>query len=773
MTGRRWWLFARGPSVLARHLAAGGSLGALAAAGTDPEAAIAAEADAAVLMQALARAQAAGDGARVRACQWRLLAVLPPADPRRRSAALALAQARAWAGDAAGAAALRPAGPPADPAEAIAMARLAAASDDRAAVQDAIAAAETRWPGPEGGGVWAWAQAVTAHLQGGRPAAAQALLDSAPAAFAPRLAAERVQVVAALQGPEAALDALAAETGLSPAQRRVLTARLDLARGRFEVVFDRMARGLADDPADRVMLALATLAAWQCDRSVEFGPLLDAAIAANPEAADLLAARAQHRASLGETEAAAADLAELDRAAPWEAASLRMTLALQAGPAGGAGDALAAALAAGVPPPAPQLAYGNHVYYFAATPEALTRALQVIEPLGTSMAGDAGYQRLRLRLLIALGQADRAAAAFAALPAGLQADAALEPFALWDLARQGRDAAAQAGWSRHLARTAPIALSAREAWPTTRALRWTGRPGDILVFLTVYNGAPFLPWFLDHYRRLGADHVFVIDNASTDETAAICLAQPDVSLFDAPGSFRRAGCGVFWANDLMRRFGPGHWCLHVDMDEAFVFPGQERGATLRDLLAFCEARGAASVPALMLDIYPPDLDAADPADPFAASTLIDRDYTAVPCEIPPYSMIQGGLRARMTGRSLLMTKAPLVRMTADTAFLTNNHHHSHLPLSPVTGALLHYKFVGDIRGRVSEAIARNEHFMGARFYRALQDPLARDGRLASANSVAWRDPGQLVELGLATSHPDWEAWPLGRTRAAMAQTTQP
>lgn len=612
------------------------------------------------------------------------------------------------------------------------------------------------------------ARAALAHLRGGRLAAAGALLDAAPPALAPGLAAARVAAVAAALGPEAALEALAAEPTVPPAERQLTAARLDLARGRFEAVFDRMALALRDDPADRGALALATLAAWQSDRAVELTALLEAALAADPGATDLRAALAQHRASLGETAAAAADLPALDRGAPWEAAQLRLTLA---GQEGGGEAAYAAALAAGVPPPGPQFALANHIYYYQATPDALTRALDAVEPLAPMLAGDAGFQRLRLRLLIALGRTDAAAAAFAGLPPGLRLDAALEPFGLWDLARRGEHEAAQAGWRRHLARTAPMALNAREAWPATRALRWNGRSGDILVFLTVFNGAPFLPWFLDHYRRLGADHFFVIDNASTDDTAALCLAEPDVSLFDAPGSFRRAGCGVFWANDLMRRFGPGHWCLHVDMDEAFVFPGQERGATLRDLLAFCEARGAASVPAMMLDIYPPDLDAADAADPFAASTLIDRDYRSVLCEIPPYTMVQGGLRARMTGRSLLMTKAPLVRMTPDLAYLANNHQHSHRPLSPVTGALLHYKFVGDIRARVAEAIARNEHYMGARFYRALQDPLARDGRLASVHSVAWRDPGQLVELGLATTHPDWEAWPIGRSHAAMPHAT--
>jgi hypothetical protein len=277
----------------------------------------------------------------------------------------------------------------------------------------------------------------------------------------------------------------------------------------------------------------------------------------------------------------------------------------------------------------------------------------------------------------------------------------------------------------------------------------------------MFNGIEFVDWFLDHYRKLGVDQFFIVDNGSTDGTFEHLSKQPDVSLFLQADSFRKAGCGVFWINHLIRRFGVGHWCFHVDMDEAFVFPHMDRGRSLRDFVGYVASCGWSSVPAMMLDIYPDELGGPPAGDPFKQSRNFDIDYTFFANELPPYRFIQGGVRARLSGRSLMMTKAPLVKATSGLAYLANNHQHTHLPVSEVTGALLHYKFIGDLLGRVDEAIEREEHFMGARFYRALRDPLSNpDGRtrLKSEFSRIYHGPDDLIEAGLMASSPEWDAW---------------
>lgn len=52
------------------------------------------------------------------------------------------------------------------------------------------------------------------------------------------------------------------------------------------------------------------------------------------------------------------------------------------------------------------------------------------------------------------------------------------------------------------------------------------RKGDILLFSAFRNEAPRIEWFLRHYRSLGVDKFFIVDNGSTDDTAELLTAAP-------------------------------------------------------------------------------------------------------------------------------------------------------------------------------------------------------------------------------------------------------
>ena len=373
-----------------------------------------------------------------------------------------------------------------------------------------------------------------------------------------------------------------------------------------------------------------------------------------------------------------------------------------------------------------------------------------------------GYWSQRLRYHIAHDQLAEARALMVRLPKGLREAHDLHAIALY-LERDRMDnAALRRGWAGQVAESAPFAVTAPTAPPAPVALTWTGGKGDVLLFAVVQNGMEYLPWLMDYYRTLGVDHAFIVDNGSTDGGFEWLRARAesvgDVSLFSQTGSFRNAAHGVAWTNHLMQRFGVGHWCFHVDMDEAFVFPGMDEGRTLPDLLAYLDATGAESVPAFMLDIYPGTLNDQHSADPFAASDLIDTDYAFAPYELPPHTFAIGGLRARMTGQTPLMTKAPLVRMRQDLFFLSNNHFHTGARMADLSAALLHYKFVGDLRRRVDEQVARGEHFMGGRFYRSLQPHLSEETRLSSESSVRYEGPRQLLEMNYISSSEGWDRW---------------
>src|SRR6185503_20551743 len=101
---------------------------------------------------------------------------------------------------------------------------------------------------------------------------------------------------------------------------------------------------------------------------------------------------------------------------------------------------------------------------------------------------------------------------------------------------------------------------------------------------------------------------------------------------------------------------------------------------------------------------PERLDAPVAENLFSAHRYFDTDYRFARSELPPYTMIQGGIRQRMTRLALVMTKTPLVRVSPDFRYTECNHFTTHLPVADVTAALLHYKFVGDVAKRLEEAI---------------------------------------------------------------------
>jgi len=85
------------------------------------------------------------------------------------------------------------------------------------------------------------------------------------------------------------------------------------------------------------------------------------------------------------------------------------------------------------------------------------------------------------------------------------------------------------------------------------------KPDDLLVFSTLRNERIRLPFFLDYYRKMGVNHFFVVDNDSGDGSRQYLEDQPDVSLWHATASYKRARFGVDWLNWLQMKHAHGHW----------------------------------------------------------------------------------------------------------------------------------------------------------------------------------------------------------------------
>jgi hypothetical protein len=323
--------------------------------------------------------------------------------------------------------------------------------------------------------------------------------------------------------------------------------------------------------------------------------------------------------------------------------------------------------------------------------------------------------------------------------------------------------------------------------------------GEILAFSKCRNERLRLPAFLSHYRGLGVNRFFIVDNDSSDGTTEYLTGQPDVHLFRTANRFSEARGGIDWLNALLREFGVGSWCVSADIDELLVYPGSER-TSLHTLTAYLDRHGYEALACLLLDLYPAGplkecpYKAGDDL-PAAAPYFDAGPYEKLPVDLCPEVLIRGGMRQRvfypefrtrglgaklyevMHGRAArrvpflrdvpwlrarrrrtppVLTKVPLIRWDGTSRYLSP-HWVSRKIVAPDTGALLHFKFLADFHVRALQETARGEHYDGASEYQRYAQKLNQNPDIAFMyeGSTHFEGTAQLVRLGLIHDTPAW------------------
>ena len=292
------------------------------------------------------------------------------------------------------------------------------------------------------------------------------------------------------------------------------------------------------------------------------------------------------------------------------------------------------------------------------------------------------------------------------------------------------------------------------------------RPRDILACVVLRNERVRLPWFLHYYRDRGIGHFLMVDNDSDDGSREYLAEQPDVSLWTTPASYKRARYGIDWQNWLLSRYGHGHWCLSVDVDEFLVYPFCDT----RPLLALTDWLDASSIRsfgAMLLDMYPKGpIDAVpyrEGADPFETACWFDAgNYTIEKNRRFGNLWIQGGPRARVffadqPAHAPALNKIPLVRWERRYAWQSSTHTLLPRGLNLVydewggekaSGVLLHAKWLSPFVAKAEEELTRRQHYAASREYRVYAERMGEVQDLWcqwSERYINWR---QLEILGL-------------------------
>lgn len=288
----------------------------------------------------------------------------------------------------------------------------------------------------------------------------------------------------------------------------------------------------------------------------------------------------------------------------------------------------------------------------------------------------------------------------------------------------------------------------------------------IFVLSTLRNERIRLPYFLRYYRNLGVDHFLIVDNDSTDGSREYLAAQPDVSLWTTKGSYKRSHFGVDWLTHLQRRYGDGHWCLTVDVDEFLIYPFCET-RPLRALTDWLDASAVRSFSAMLLDMYPKGPVNAQPyhegQDPFEIAQYFDSGNYAI--RRNPWQgnlWIQGGPRARVffsnaPSKAPALNKTPLVKWHRSYAYESSTHMLLPRGLNLVydqsggekaSGCLLHAKFLDTFSSKANEEMERRQHYANSAEYKAYAAGIAAQPDFWckwSEKYINWR---QLEILGL-------------------------
>jgi glycosyltransferase involved in cell wall biosynthesis len=310
---------------------------------------------------------------------------------------------------------------------------------------------------------------------------------------------------------------------------------------------------------------------------------------------------------------------------------------------------------------------------------------------------------------------------------------------------------------------------------------------EIRLFAKIKNESLRIEHFLEWYRQLGVARFFLIDNESNDGTLEIIHNQPDCHVFQNTGNMADAKAGIDWITPLLNEYGVGHWCVIVDADELLVYQDYEK-EKLSVLCARLRSNGFDAFHCMLIDMYPAnsrDAKAYSAGQSFLKfSPFFDRKgyrfYRLEDGNItvkggPRSRLFYSVLMARITrftlrviravlpvlkGIKLLkslepkfppsLNKVPLVYWNANLSYADAAHYLYNAQIATETGALLHFKFLGDFAARMGDATLAAAYFNQGEEYKRYNARLrSQDNIRFQCNlTVPFNGSRQLIDLGL-------------------------
>src|SRR5215813_4222720 len=290
---------------------------------------------------------------------------------------------------------------------------------------------------------------------------------------------------------------------------------------------------------------------------------------------------------------------------------------------------------------------------------------------------------------------------------------------------------------------------------------------ELLVLCVVRNGALHVKSFLEHHLTLGATHVVLLDNGSTDATIDLARAYDRVTILRTTCPYRTYE--TILKRYLVDRFSRDRWNLFADIDERFDYPYSDL-MDVRRLLTYLNQHAYTVVLAQMLDLFgsgPLDRVRSSPDDSlreicpyYDISGLETHDYAFGRPANSAIKMHSGGIRKVVFGSENGLTKAALIFLSKEIVPFVGWHHAEHASIADLSCVLLHYPFLSTFYEKVEEAVRTDRYPPAREEYRRYWSRLKEAPHLSLKQETARRFEGvnSLLESGFLVVSERYVRW---------------
>lgn len=306
-------------------------------------------------------------------------------------------------------------------------------------------------------------------------------------------------------------------------------------------------------------------------------------------------------------------------------------------------------------------------------------------------------------------------------------------------------------------------------------------PDDVIVISVMRNGEPWLESFLAHHRLMGIKHFVILDNGSTDRSIDELSRQSDVTLLASAAPYHA------YENTMKRylanKYCRGRWCLCVDVDEQFDFPGSAE-VSLQALVGYLDRRGFNAVITQMLDMFSngpisearirPGVDLRAQYPFYDVSSIDKTPYMFGEVNNPSIMDHHGGIRKKVFGTNNGLTKVSLFRMDGTIKPFIAWHHALNARLADFSCVLFHFPFVESFYAKVAEAVKSgrygfltSDEYSG--YWAGLQKLPNLCLKLETARMLATVD--ELLENGFLAASKEYRSWLAGQGKVTTSVST--